>query len=221
MDSTGEVISRAVEGYEKANDPEERMKIWHQYARKVVLKSKEIEHDIRHYIRALAQVRMEKGSALGAELDANIDTYVRYIRQEVSATGHSYSIPQVVTRLGLATYEAPFASLGVRTQSLKVKAPSAEVAKLLILYRLLRRSASNKELGRAMNIRSKGGAFRIFPDNNARILAQWAAANFLVIRQDDPKSIRRIRAKRVLSREERQRGIQHADHRFARMLRID
>jgi hypothetical protein len=221
MDATGEVMTRSVESYEKANDPEERMKIWHQYARKVVLKAKEIEHDIRHYIRALAQVRMEKGSALGAELDANIDTYIRYVREELSPRGHSYAIPQVVTRLGLATYEAPFASLGVRTQSLKIKAPSSEVAKLLILYRLLRRSASNKELGRAMNIRSKGGAFRIFPDNNARVLAQWAAANFLVIRQDDPKSIRRIRARRVLSREERQRGIQHGDHRFARMLRID
>ena len=72
-----------------------------------------------------------------------------------------------------------------------------------------------------MAIKSMGGRFRIFPDNNARVLAQWAAAGYPVIRQDDPRSVRRIASKTMYSKEELHRTVRGGEHRLASFLRTD
>jgi hypothetical protein len=221
LNEAGEVVARAIVGYEHANNPEERMDTWLKYAKKIVEKTNEVEYDIRHYLRALANVKMEQRSRLGQELDQNLELYIKYVKREVTPTGGSYTIPVVMYRIGLATYQAPVGSSKVRTDWLTIKAPSESVAQLLILYRLLRRSAANKQLGNAMKIRSAGGKFRIFPDMNARLLAQWAKANFIVIRQDEPKGIRRIAPRIRFDRKDLDRGAIDSHHLLAKLLRID
>jgi len=221
LNDAGEVAHRTIVDYEKLNDPEDRMKMWETYARRVALQAKEVEYDIRSYLRALSSVEMAVGSRLGADLDANIDTYIKYVRKELTPTGGHYTIPVVVQKLGLAKYTAPIGSVNLQTAWLTVKAPSESVAKFLILYRLLRRSVSNKEMGKAMKIRSRGGSYRIFPDNNARLLAQWAASNFAVVRNDDPGGIRRIGPRINHDQKDLERGVPDAQHLLARLLRID
>lgn len=217
------VMERAVVDYERAKTFEEKQIIFLKYLNEVRLTSKECEHDIRSLMIQIASASQKQkmgNTSYSRDISSHVNTYIKYIRQEIEG-GHTVMVPAVIKTLGLSVYEAPFGSIGLKTIEWSVKAPSASVAQLLILYRLLRRSVSNKDLGKAMGIKGKFGRYRVFPDNNARVLAHWARTNYLTIEQNDPRGIHRIASRIKLDKDELRRGEIDALQRGAKMLRID
>jgi len=74
-----------------------------------------------------------------------------------------------------------------------------------------------------MNVPKFRGRSKLFPDIHGRILAQWAAAKFIVIASNDPKGVRRIDQRKFYSARSRevQQAAHMGDHRYAKMLRTD
>jgi len=223
FDKVGNIVKRDIVGFQVVNDPEKKHELYLRYAEEAANLYPEIRLYLKQYVAALSNVKATPGTQLG-ELASAADTYVKYLQKEVSpGSGKYYKIPTLVNRLGLTEYHAPYGSVRGSTQLLTTKAPSADVAKFIILHRLLRRSVLNKAVGRLMAVRKFRSKSFLFPDLHARILAQWASTGFIVIPSHDPKNVRRMEQRRFYTDRspEIQRAAPMGDHRFAKMLRTD
>lgn len=223
FDRMGNIVKRSIVGYQITNDPEKKYELYMQYANDAHNLYPEVQLTFKKYLAAIAGVKPTPGTELSKMAD-DADIFVKYLRREVSpGSGKSYRVPTLIKRLGLTEYHAPFGSVQGSTQMMTTKAPSEDVAKLIILHRLLRRSAQNKAVGRLMNVTKFRGRGKLFPDIHGRILAQWASARFMVIASHDPKGVRRIEQRRFYSARSRevQQGAPMGDHRYAKMLRTD
>lgn len=222
LNDAGRVVQRAVIGYENAVDPEQRKAYYDMYAKEAAAKYLETKNEVINYIQALVRVSKKYDPRNETIMD-NIGQYIRYVKHEVDpATGSYFRIPAVINQIGLTDYHAPFGSVRGNTQMMKIKAPSEDVAKMLILYRLMRRSAHNKTVGKLMNMRKFQSNQRLFPDINARILAQWAKTGFIVIPDRGTRTRYLRHTTQMHAKDQRvQRAAEWGDHRFARMLRTD
>lgn len=233
LDHVGNVVTRTVVAYEHTGgehirDPKERAAfqekrkaLYYQYAQEAYNSYPEIKNYVTQYLQAL--VKVSKKYTDDTNVLNDISLYIRYIKREVSpTTGAYYKVPALIHGIGLTEYHAPFASVRGYTQLMKVKAPSEDVAKLLILYRLMRRSHKNKTVGKLMKMTKYNSTQKLFPDINARILAQWAKTGFVVIPERGGRSRFLRPASNMHAKDQRiQRAAEWGDHRFARMLRTD
>jgi hypothetical protein len=223
LDRAGNVVKRTVMGYQSTNDLAQKHSAYIQYIEEVIKLNPAVRGYLKRYLADLARVRATPGTEQG-EMAAAADIFVKYLEREVNpGSGKHYRVPTLINRLGLTEYHAPWGSVHGSSQMMTTKAPSEDVAKLIILHRLLRRSAQNKAVGRVMNVTRFRGRGKLFPDLHGRILAQWASAKFMVVASHDPKGVRRIEQRRFYSA--RSREVQQAapmgDHRYAKMLRTD
>ena len=223
LNAMGHVIDTFVAGFQRANSFETQGHLWQEYVKQAHHQQLLGESELNHLLAAMAQVPgMQRGSSLGKDLHANIRTFIRYSKTVINQdTGEFVMIPKVVEALGLVKYDAPFAAYGYRNVQMSVKAPSEEVAKLMIALKLLRRSATNKTLGKAMNLRSIEGTFKIIPDMHARIMAQWRAAGFPVVADEEPGHIRRVGTTNIVDRRSIERAKEGGEQKFSRMLRLN
>lgn len=222
MDEVGRSVSRTVVAYALTNDPEQKKALYAQYAKEAYNQYPEVKNYVKQYLQALVRVS-RKYDPRDENIMDNIATYIRYVKREVSpTTGAYYKVPALIQGIGLTEYHAPFSSVRGFTQMMKVKAPSEDVAKLLILYRLMRRSHKNKTVGKIMTMTKFNSTKKLFPDINARILAQWAKTGFIVIPERGGRTRFLRPASKMHAKDMRvQRAAEWGDHRFARMLRTD
>jgi len=223
FDKMGNIVKRSITGYQVANDPADKQRLYLQYANDAYNLYPEVRTYFKRYLMAIANVKPTPGTELG-EMAAAADVFVKYLQREVNpGSGKYYRVPTLINRLGLTEYHAPYGSIHGSTQMMTTKAPSEDVAKLIILHRLLRRSAQNKAVKRLMTVNRFRGRGKLFPDLHGRILAQWASANFMVVASHNPKGVRRIEQRKFYSARSRevQRAAYMGDHRYAKMLRTD
>lgn len=116
--------------------------------------------------------------------------------QVISYADEQKTIPRFGEAFPIRTYTAHVGSVRGRSALLSVKAPSEDVAKLLILYRLLRRSARNKAIGRLANVPSFKGKGSLIADVNLLLLKYWKNSDFAVDEQQDPRNIRTVAPRR-------------------------
>jgi hypothetical protein len=194
FDRAGNTIRRTVSGYEHSGSSEQRQAAWDQYIREAMELETTTETQINNMMQHLLAEQLRKRPQPGTreyDMMNNVRTYVRFVRQEIGSSGRTVRMPEVVKQLKLSEFHAPIGSAGHRTVLLAVKAPTADVAKLIIFYRLLRRSINNKAVGRLMQVGDLSGRRKLFPELHGRLLAQWAAARFPVV-QNESAHTRRV-----------------------------
>ncbi|MBW2637364.1 MAG: hypothetical protein JRC86_07580 [Deltaproteobacteria bacterium] len=182
-----QVVKRTVSGYEHSGSPEQREAAWDLYIREAMELESTTETQINNMMQHLMAMQMRRRPQPGSkehDMMQNVRQYVRFVKQDIGSTGRTIRVPQVVKELKLSEFHAPFGSAGGRTAVLSVTAPSEDVARLVIFYRLLRRSVTNKTVGRLMKLTDLGGKRKIFPELHGRLLAQWAASHFAVIQNE-------------------------------------
>lgn len=221
VDRRGQVIGRYVIDFESTADPAKQEKILKSYLQAAGKATDDVRRVAHLFISDYLKEALEdRGHTVGSDIYRNVDLYIRYAEKE---TPHgTYRIPEVVRKIGLATYEAPVASHEYRTVFLQIKAPSEEVAKLLLFYRLLRRSTNNKELKNIMGFKDLHGKWTLFPDLHARFLTQWAYGGFKMLRSDEPRNVRFIQHRKYERRDPEMEKSKHLGvHAGATFLRTD
>jgi len=219
LTDAGNVAYRAVTGFEHEQSPEKRKEMYANWLKAVALNMEKSEDALTQLLKdVVAAVDLEHRTT-GSDMARRQQLYLDYVRRETAAGG-AYKEPQLIYKIKMTEFQAPIGSTGFRNIFLTIKAPSEDIAKLMILYRLLRRSVLNKELGKQMLAISPFTRQRVFPDLNARLLAQWAAAHFIVIAHEGPKGTRFQPPRHHPTTREyaAQRAAVGGEHRFARML---
>jgi hypothetical protein len=184
VDGAGNIIARKVASFTSTSDPDQQERILRDTLRQLGAAEREVGRLASRFITEYVKGETQTGkSVMGSSTFRSVDTYIRYATAETDPG--DYRIPEVIKRVGLSTWEAPVASHKRRTVWLSVKAPSEEVAKILIFYRLLRRSTENKELKKVLGIKDLHGNWDIFPDLHARLLTQWAHSGFALVEQGE------------------------------------
>jgi hypothetical protein len=187
FDRAGNVIKRIFSAYEHSGSAEQREAAWDQYIREAMELETTTETQINNMMQHLLAVQLRRRPERGTkeyDMMNNVRQYVRFVKKEIGSSGRTVRVPEVVKQMKLSEYHAPVGSSGHRTGVLAVKAPSEDIAKLVIFYRLLRRSVNNKAVGRLMKVTDLGGRRKLFPEEHARLLAQWASMHFGVIQNE-------------------------------------
>ena len=221
VDNAGKVIARKVTGFVNSTDPGQQERLLRDTLRQLGASQREVGRLARRFISEYVQGATLTGkSVAGPTVYRSVDTYIRYAIAE-GDTG-DYRIPEVIHRVGLSTWEAPVGSQERRTVWLSVKAPSEEVARILIFYRLLRRSTENKELRQILGQKDFHGKWNLFPDLHARLLTQWAHSGFALVEQGESRNLRFKHQNRPGPKDYQVRRSAHLGlHREARILRTD
>jgi len=128
------------------------------------------------------------------------------------------SVPGFLRKFGYRMYRAPIRVYGGQTIELQMKAPNASMAQLFLLYRLLRKSSTNKKLGNVAKITYFHKNRPLFPDVNLKLLSSWAHSRFAMI---EDNSVRGLRTQ-MPQRQQYSKGYMadrvndpHANHKFA------
>lgn len=180
----GSQITRVVYDYERTEKPKKRHKLY-----KALMKPGGFMHRFREEVHDMLQdvvkdhvrITYESNDAAAQRTTAQ---YIDYVDKE-------RTIPRVVTkRMGNIQWDAPVAVTGHSTVSLSVPAPSEDIARLVLAYRLLRRSVNNPAYRKLANRTDVHGKKGLFPDVNARLMASWARANFILLSNEDVKNVR-------------------------------
>jgi hypothetical protein len=221
VDIAGKTIARKVTDFVNTSNPEAQERILRDTLRQLGASEREVGRLASRFISEYVKGETATGkSVMGPAVFRSVDTYVRYATAETDSG--DYRIPEVVKRIGLSTWEAPVGSQERRTVWLSVKAPSEEVAKVLIFYRLLRRSTANKELKKALAIKDLHGNWDLFPDLHARLLTQWAHSGFALVEQGESRNTRFLYKQQPGPKDYQTRRAAHQGlHREARFLRTD
>jgi hypothetical protein len=227
LNRAGQVIRISVAGYEASGTGEQRLAKWDEFIENTKRENKDTELLINQILNQMAQASAAMGQrpqgSLENEMHDDVQQFIRYVKMEVGSQGNTIRVPQIVNQLKMSEYTAPIGTHSYRSLVLTMKAPSADVAKLLILYRLLRRSITNRETGKLMAHRAFNQSTHMFPELNAMNLAQWAAAGFPVVKNEDVKGIIfQQRPSKIYKTDwEHARGEKFGEHATARMLRVD
>lgn len=227
LNKAGNIIRISVAGYEASGTKEQRIAKWDEFIQNTQRESKDTELLINQVLNQMAQGAAALGrrpqGSVENEMHDNVQQFIRFVKMEVGNKGNTIRVPQLVHELKMSEFTAPVGSQNYRNLVLKMKAPSADVAKLLILYRLLRRSITNKQTGRLMTHRAFNRRTNMFPEFNAMLLAQWAAAGFPVVQNEDVRGLRVIQKPGKISKTdwEHSRAQKFGAHATARMLRVD
>jgi hypothetical protein len=218
----GGAVRAKLTEYEHVNTPEQRAAKVDEIMTNLGTEAKEAEILINGYLRYLTSISNAYKNKTQDEISKNIQTYVSFVKTEVDNSGRTIQLPHIMKYLPLKEYQAPFGSIRYKSLVMSIKAPSPDVAKLLIVYRLLRRSVRNKAVGKLMATRAFGQRARLFPDQHAILLAQWAAAGFPVVEQESTHTGYIPSAKKYSPKDyEMIRASRYGEHITARMMRLD
>ena len=220
--SVGNLVRGKLTEFEHVNSPEQRLAKWNEIMDSLDVEAKETEILINGYLGYLTSIIAAYRNKNRDEISKDVREYIQFVKTEVGAKGRTIRVPQIIKALPLAEYQAPFGSSNYKNVVMTIKAPSADVAKMLIMYRLLRRSVRNKATGKLMAIRAFNRGTRLFPDMHAMILAQWAAAGFPVVKQESTHLRFIPPAKRYSPKDyETARAQKYGAHITANMTRLD
>lgn len=212
---------RKIVEYTSARTIQDKIAVAKEYLDQMKKFENEVEFDLSTYLQSLlANTRKNMGKA-GIDTAKAAQTYIRLAKKEITSDGHYMLVPTVVKDIPLGVYEAHFGIVVKDPLEFSVKAPSDSVARYFILLRLLRRSTTNPDMGKAMDTRAPISQRKIFPDLNARTLAQWAKSGFLVQEQNAPRGSYRVGSRVQRDKAELRRGEPYSQHRYGYFLRTD
>ena len=227
LDNMENVVDVFVEGFQQANSYTEQQKHWLEYERKGAQMAGQAEAELMRHLATEAQQTMAMGRASkrGRDLYENLRTYIRYVKMAVGPNGHTITVPEIVTKMGMANYHGITTSLGTRNEAMTVKAPSEDLARYMLMLRLLRRSVRNPDMKRAMGLRSLSNApvkYLLLKNQHMKLLAQWKAMNYLVVKDQDVRGLRDIAPRKYQDKQEYEFAEPYTGvHRHARVLRTD
>ncbi len=213
VDSTRQVL-RAQYEYERETDAQKQERMWNEFDRRGGKRDQLRE-------KVMTEIRKTLGHTLKIVMP-RADLLNKQITQFLVYADTDRSIPEVVTKFRMSTYTAPVVSEQGRTSDMRIRAPSPEVAKLLMLYKLLRKSPDNPQLKNLAKVPKHKSRTPLFPFMATLILRHWAQTRFLVIAHDDVPGVRRIpqRQQQFVSKADFQtkRLEKFGEHKFARMV---
>jgi len=146
----------------------------------------------------------QDGDVVAQEAFSNLTAVFKPVRKDMALKNHTdlkgapkqIVFPEVKTVKNTPTWHA---ILGHSTTGeaayTEVKAVTSDMAKLYLMYRLLRSSSRNAALGKLANKNILGTRVKMINFMSQKILFDWAASNFAVVQDSGPKGLKRIPGK--------------------------
>jgi hypothetical protein len=153
------------------------------------------------------------------QTDAGLD---RMVTEYIAWADGARTIPVIVKRAKMRQWEAPFKAVGSSIIFTPITAPSEDVARLVLLYRMLRRSKNNPEFKKLALRKSAHNNLRVFPEINAMMIADWKRSRYLMQENNTVRNLRyKPESKHRIYRGNKsiQRTARGARHRYAHLWR--
>ena len=147
------------------------------------------------------EVGSMEGEDVGLEAYNRLDVWVSRMKVDLDSPENltdekvllSPSLPNVTAGVKTTVWEARIGhAFGGREFNIRIKAPTSDMAKLYIMYRLLRRSAANPSLGRHARYNIDKTDINQQKFLSAKYLFNWAASDFLVLPDDGVRGLKYI-----------------------------
>lgn len=226
FNKAGQLAKVYMTGIARENSVDDHKEKWTRYAAKARQSADQIEFQVRSMLKDMEQgVKSDKviNVSRGPNMARAVSVYMQYADKVIDAPDGSrvtIQVPALITKLGLSTFTAPIGSVQGRTVNLSLKAPSEDIARSVIMLKLLRRSSSNRALGKIMRHKGVAGG-PLVADFNAHCLAQWAATGFVVTENNDVKGLKYDLPDRPRSRWQMLRAGHMGAFHTMKMLRTD
>lgn len=218
LTQVGNVAERYASAFERNHDPEARKAMVERWQDEIQVQTQQTLLNLQRYLQDTVKTLHAQGRTLSSEMTRHIQQYLEYVKRPLPEGG-SYTVPELTNKVTLRKFQAVIGDTEYRNNIMSIKAPSEDIAKLTILYRLLRRSAKNKEIGKAMLAKGRWSGQKIIPITNMMILAQWSKNNFIVMADEGPHTRSLWGRPKIYPKEVRfKRAEPMGDHRYARML---
>lgn len=217
LDEAGRVVTATIEGYEHLNSLEQREAHLARWYDQLRLLEQKTEHQLTSYLISIIHAAKSLDQTSSSDATRRVQPYMDYVKRDTPAGGKMI-VPELTHKVALNKYSAVVQQYKFRPVLMSIKAPSEDIAKLTILYRLLRRSWRNKEVGKAMLHKSLFTGKPLLPDIFAHQLAYWAANNYVVLLDQEPHARFVHRQKFAADDPQISRTQRAGEHRYARML---
>ena len=183
------------------------------------------------------EIGQEKARDIGAmagdtpaiEAFDNLDNFIQHVRADFNSRENitdegkiiNPNLPNVTKGIRTTSYKAILGyGLGQKELHISIKAPTSDMAKLYIMYRLLRRSSSNPVLGQQAYKTIMGTEVQRQKFLAAKYLFDWADSGYLVLPDHDVRGLKYLPHKKRYEKNEFmvKHSAKYGDHATARLV---